>query len=250
LFFYKNDPLNKTAGCSSDGYVIIYVDNKSYRAHRLAWFYMTGVWPTDEIDHRDLDKLNNKWDNLRAATRSENAQNLPLNKHNKTGFTGVSWDKRSKKFKAVICKDGALHRLGSFSDPIDAHNAYVTAKAELHTFNPQLTKPQQASEFALAVSRGLNFNQPVEPRKLKARNVADHEDQQIFDETYISGSEIVERLNITRPTLMNARKTGKLPGFISVAEGAVFLWERAAIEPYLVDWEQKLAARRELKHAE
>ena len=54
------------------GYIIIQIDKQRYFAHRVAWFYVYGVWPTDEIDHINGDKLNNSIENLREATASEN----------------------------------------------------------------------------------------------------------------------------------------------------------------------------------
>jgi hypothetical protein len=55
---------------------IVWIDNASYRAHRLAWFYVTGAWPTHEIDHIDGDRANNRFLNLRDVTRSVNRENL------------------------------------------------------------------------------------------------------------------------------------------------------------------------------
>ena len=61
-----------------------------FYAHRIGWLYMTGTWPTCEIDHKDTDGLNNKWSNLRPATKMQNAGNTHICPRNKTGFKGVS----------------------------------------------------------------------------------------------------------------------------------------------------------------
>ena len=57
------------------GYREIEIDGVTYQAHRLAWLHVTGEWPDAEIDHRDLDRGNNSWENLRAATSSQNHAN-------------------------------------------------------------------------------------------------------------------------------------------------------------------------------
>src|SRR5688572_15965797 len=74
----------------------ITVDYVEYVAARLAWLYMTGEWPSHEIDHRDQQKLNNKWDNLRPATRPQNASNRSGFRTNRHKYKGVSFLTRLK----------------------------------------------------------------------------------------------------------------------------------------------------------
>lgn len=83
-------------------YIRISVDGKRYLAHRLAWFYMTGEWPYPETDHRDRDSLNNRWRNLREATRSENGLNRGKAKNNTSGAIGVRWSKHAKQWVAHV----------------------------------------------------------------------------------------------------------------------------------------------------
>src|SRR6266496_1156312 len=71
------------------GYRQICIDGKLYMAHRLAWFYMTGEWPKNLVDHKDSVKDNNKWENLREATYSQNRQNVKIGKNNLIGLKGV-----------------------------------------------------------------------------------------------------------------------------------------------------------------
>jgi hypothetical protein len=63
-----------------------------YREHRLAWLYMTGEWPTHEIDHINGDRVDNRFCNLREATASENRWNSRKRVNNTSGYKGVSWD--------------------------------------------------------------------------------------------------------------------------------------------------------------
>ena len=119
-----------------EGYWQIGIDGKLYKAHRLAWLYMTGEWPKDQIDHINGIRDNNRFINLREATQAENHQNRALNANNVSGYPGVSWHKRDCKWQGHITLDGKQKHLGYFDTPEVAHSAYLAAKAELHTFNP------------------------------------------------------------------------------------------------------------------
>jgi len=80
---------NRIAGTpDTEGYIRIKIDKKPYRAHRLAWLYMTGEWPV-AVDHIDQDGHNNRWKNLQLTTRAANGRNAKLSKANTSGFTGV-----------------------------------------------------------------------------------------------------------------------------------------------------------------
>jgi hypothetical protein len=122
--------------------VQIGVGAKVYYAHRLAWLYMTGEWPTS-VDHIDGDKANNAWSNLRHAEPKEQNQNMAMRSDNTTGFKGV-FRTHTGKFAAQIHKDGKCHCLGSYVSPDEAYSAYLAAKARLHTFNP-IPRYEQAS---------------------------------------------------------------------------------------------------------
>lgn len=127
--------LGFAAGCrDSRGYISVYCDGKLYRVHRIIWLWMTGAPPVAEIDHRDLDRSNNRWLNLREATTSQNHANVPPSKRNTSGFKGVSCDRhtfRRKPWKASIRKDGKLMLIGRFTTPEEAHAAYVAKAAEV-----------------------------------------------------------------------------------------------------------------------
>ena len=121
------------AGTRKDGYVQISIDARVYRAHRLAWFYMNGVWPAGEIDHEDTNRSNNRWGNLRDVPQVVNAENKRRAQSNsKTGLLGASWSSRDRRFVARIKARGKHHSLGAFETAEQAHSAYVQAKRRLH----------------------------------------------------------------------------------------------------------------------
>ena len=70
-------------------FIRITVDGRFYLAHRLAWFYMKKRWPRKQIDHRDGDQSNNRFDNLRQATGQQNGFNRKVDARNKSGATGA-----------------------------------------------------------------------------------------------------------------------------------------------------------------
>ena len=113
-----------------EGYRLITIEGRGYRAHQLAWFYMTGEWCSVVIDHRDGNPSNNRWANLRPATISQNNANRRLHRNNKCGFKGVIQN-HVGSWVATIYKDGRSYYLGSFRTPQEAHAAYVEAARRL-----------------------------------------------------------------------------------------------------------------------
>lgn len=106
----------------------------TYQVHRLCWLWMTGEWPPHEVDHRNGDKADNRWQNLRHADDELNAQNRRrANRNNKsTGLLGVTTEKRSPKFIARIGHKRKLSEIGRFDTAEEAHQAYLDAKRRLH----------------------------------------------------------------------------------------------------------------------
>jgi len=119
------------AGTPINGYLTIVIDKLPYRAHRLAWFYMTGKWPFDKIDHINGVRNDNKWVNLREADNHLNMQNI-RKAICKVGYLGVTIGGRSKRYQARIRVDGKTVYLGTFDSPQEAHTAYVSAKRKHH----------------------------------------------------------------------------------------------------------------------
>ena len=117
------------------GYLRCLVDGKRYKLHRLAWLYVYGVWPTNEIDHINGIRDDNRILNLREATRAENSQNQSHpQKNNKCGVLGVWVDKNTNKFCAQIRVNGKKKWIGSFLTQAEASQAYLLAKNQYHEF--------------------------------------------------------------------------------------------------------------------
>lgn len=112
--------------------VNIYIDSQRYRAHRLAWFFVHREWPSGDIDHIDGNPINNAIANLRCVNRSVNMENQRrARSDSKLGILGVS-QRSQNSFQAEIGVRGVRHRLGSFDSAEEAHQAYLTAKRQLH----------------------------------------------------------------------------------------------------------------------
>lgn len=125
--------VGSVAGTLSKGYTIIGIDYGRYRAGRLAWFYSTGLWPRDEIDHRDTNPSNDSFTNLREADGGQNLQNKQrAHSNNRLGILGVRILKG--RFTSRIAVRRKTKHLGYFNTADDAHQAYLKAKKELHPF--------------------------------------------------------------------------------------------------------------------
>jgi hypothetical protein len=108
---------------SKRGYNVAVIFNKKHYAHRVAWAMHYGKWPTDEIDHINGDRLDNRIENLREVSRTENSRNLCRQNRNKTGVIGVWWDQSRNKYQAYIRVNGKRHHLGRFDSLEDAAKA-------------------------------------------------------------------------------------------------------------------------------
>jgi len=117
------------AGASTKGrYGRIMVDGERHGTHVLAWLYVTGSFPVNEIDHKDRDITNNRWRNLRAATRKQNTENRVVE--------GVDWMPRLGKWRARILHNGVSEYLGVFRSIKAARAARRKAVRRLFTHAP------------------------------------------------------------------------------------------------------------------
>ena len=103
-----------------DSYRYIKLNQYEYLEHRLAWLYIKGYFPETDIDHENRKKWDNRFKNLREASRSCNMRNTPNRKDNKSGIKGVSWCKTRQGWVATIFGNGKLVNLGRFQSKIEA----------------------------------------------------------------------------------------------------------------------------------
>lgn len=123
------------AGCASSiGYIYLTVDGTKQLAHRLAWLITHGEWPSEDIDHINGVRADNRLANLRAVPRYVNNENRrKVRADNKvSGATGVTWHHHSRKWIARIHVRKKVHRLGLFDTVEEASAAYLEAKRRLH----------------------------------------------------------------------------------------------------------------------
>lgn len=140
-FFWKESRGRVKAGCMastarSDGYHSIQINGKKYLAHRLVWLYLTGSFPSSQIDHLNGDRSDNRFCNLREATNAQNTQNKASDKGSSSRYVGVNWCKRTSKWLSRIMIGGKSFHLGHFMEEESAANAYRVAKNRLHDFQP------------------------------------------------------------------------------------------------------------------
>ncbi len=123
----------EAAGCvTKRGYVNIYINYKKYLAHRLAWLYVHGKWPPEQIDHINGVRSDNRICNLREASGCQNQLNRWVDCRNKSGIKGVCWHKNNQKWQAQTSIDGKEYYLGQFIDIKDAERAVVEFRNKHH----------------------------------------------------------------------------------------------------------------------
>lgn len=121
----------RMGGLTPQGYRRIKLAGRNYMAHRLAFLYMTGDWPAEDVDHINRDKADNRWTNLREASRAENCRNRAARADNGTSRKGVHRH-RNGSYVAQIQVDGEKLYLGSYPTADQAHAVYRTAARDLH----------------------------------------------------------------------------------------------------------------------
>lgn len=119
---------SKAGGTNSEGYVLINVQGRRYSAHRLAFIYMTGELPKQQVDHINGNRADNRWANLREVSHLENTRNLRKPKTNTSGIVGVGWVPGIRRWQAKIGRRG---NLGTYDNLLDAVCARRSAEIAL-----------------------------------------------------------------------------------------------------------------------
>ena len=133
--FGPNVRVGQVAGSlKKDGYVRFSVLGKTHMAHRLAWLYVMGQWPINEIDHINSIRADNRFSNLRDVPKKTNAENRRTASRLKVSglALGVAFNKAMQKFQASITTGGKPRYLGLYDTEEQAHQAYVAVKRQLH----------------------------------------------------------------------------------------------------------------------
>lgn len=133
---------------SRKGYKTGTIVGVTLRAHRLIWAMQTDAWPEDEIDHIDRDRSNNRWVNLRAATRTQNGGNLASKPNSSSSYLGVSsfFGSPTKKWRAQVMHKGKRYYLGSFVTEVEAAQAYDKFAKDLRGEFTGLNFPDQQKD--------------------------------------------------------------------------------------------------------
>ena len=121
---------NVAGSIYGDGYRIIKIDGNRYKASRLAWFYMEGYFPENQIDHINRIRNDDRWKNLRHVSHQCNSRNHNTLKNNTSGITGVCWHKKYQKWYADIKTTDKRVFLGLFDFKIDAAKARWKAEVK------------------------------------------------------------------------------------------------------------------------
>jgi len=134
LFWKVGRFIGSQAGCNKgDGYLVISLFGRTYKAHVMAYAHHFGKWPALYIDHIDGNRSNNAIANLRDVTPAVNSQNRrDVKRQTNGGYLGVKRDMRDGRFEAHITANGTYHYLGRFETAEAAHGAYIVAKRRLH----------------------------------------------------------------------------------------------------------------------
>lgn len=125
-------PTGSIAGSvATNGYRYISINRRKYTAHRLAWLYVRGEWPRAHVDHRHGARDDNRFEELREATVSQNLANRGAQRNNKCGSKGVHWNSEREKWVAQIHHFGQTTALGRFDTKHEAETAYAKAADKL-----------------------------------------------------------------------------------------------------------------------
>jgi hypothetical protein len=115
-----------------NGYHQIGIGRQVFRSHLIIWKMVTGLDTDNPIDHADTDKSNNRWNNLREATVSQNRANTRTPRNNRSGVKGVYWCEKNQRWIATFRKDFKIYHVGSFKSLDEARIAFRKKYSEIH----------------------------------------------------------------------------------------------------------------------
>ncbi len=113
----------------STGYRYVSIDGREYKEHRLIWVLVTGVWPENQIDHKNGVRADNRFENLRDVTGTINQRNRSKLRNNSSGYRGVTFKRSNRRFMAQIRLERGRKFLGYFDTAKAASRAYEAALA-------------------------------------------------------------------------------------------------------------------------
>lgn len=126
-------PKGAVAGSrTTDGYISLMLFGRRYQAHRLIWLYQTGEWPSLEIDHINRVRHDNRWSNLRVATRLHNSWNTAPHAKSRSGVKGVAYVAKSGKWQVQMRVCGKTHYIGIYDTIAEAADARSEAERRLY----------------------------------------------------------------------------------------------------------------------
>lgn len=131
---------SKVGSVDVHGYIQIRIGPKNYKGHHLAWLYVYGHLPIEDLDHADRNRANNAIANLRYLTAQQHREHRGRNKNNTSGYRGVSYDKFTGRWRAQLKTNYGSVWLGRHDTAEVAYEAYKRGAAQYHTCNPEAAK--------------------------------------------------------------------------------------------------------------
>ena len=159
--FTRRGQTKPSGRIATKGYRQIALLGTRFMAHRLAWLYVHGEWPTDQIDHINQDKDDNRIDNLREVSNKQNQENVTMWSHNKSGRRGVRWHAVQRRWIAEIIQYKKKIHLGLFDTIIDAVAARIRAEREVFTHSNHYAQITHATVFQRGFEPGPGHQHKV-----------------------------------------------------------------------------------------